>query len=368
MGFDFRGHGMTVGSLFSGIGGIDLAFERAGFTIAWQVEIDRQAISVLARHWPTVKRKTDVNECGKDNLSPVDIIVGGFPCQSFSIAGKREGLANAQKSGLWSQMLRITNELQPKYLLWENVPGLFSANRGRDFATILCQLANIGYFGCWRTLDGQYFGVPQRRRRVFGLFARRDIGARSCYEILFESESLCRHSSPCRKARKSIAATIRGRSSSSGVSAPGRGGEDDTNIVVVRRPIQELSDGIGGTSGGYASDTERMTFIPTTAYSVNAKRRSGWMDGESETLITHSLRGIGFDASEDGTGRGTPLVPGVRRLTPRECERLQSLPDDWTRFEDTGKEIADGPRYRMIGNGVVVNCLNWIAKRIREHG
>ena len=375
---------MRIGSLFSGIGGIDLAFDRAGFSVAWQVEIDRQAASVLAHHWPDVPRFEDVNKVGKRNLPRVDIIAGGFPCQSLSVAGQRAGLADLDKSGLWFQMLRITNELRPSFLLFENVPGLLSSNGGRDFAIIIRGLADVGYHGAWRTLDACRFGVPQRRRRVFGLFARGRSGAERCAEILSLRESVRRYSQASGEARQDVAATISG----------GLG-------------IGSVSPTITSNGDAHSGFRDDHGLIPTLSMCLNAKAGNR-DDGESETFIAHTLRGEGFDASEDGTGRGTPLVysmqermeslnpdagpngkgwddsgvaftlearhrpqtvagqVGVRRLTPLECERLQGLPDRYTEFDANGKQQADGPRYKQIGNGVAVPVVEWIARRIAD--
>ncbi|MBB6591001.1 DNA cytosine methyltransferase [Ralstonia solanacearum] len=156
----------TVGSLFAGIGGFDLGFERAGFRTAWQVEIDPIRRAVLADRFPHAQRFDDVRACGRHNLSAVDVIVGGFPCQDLSTMGKRAGLAG-ERSGLFYEVVRIINELRPRWLVLENVTGLLSCNDGEDFAAVIGTLAECGYLGFWRVLNAQYFGVPTKRRRVF---------------------------------------------------------------------------------------------------------------------------------------------------------------------------------------------------------
>lgn len=176
----------TVGSLFSGAGGFDLGFDRAGFSFRWQVEVDPTARRVLARHWSATPRFRDVvgmsrvpRRLGRwqDRWGSPDVVIGGFPCQDVSVAGNRGGLAGS-RSGLWWHMLRVVNGLRPRFLVWENVPGLLSSDGGRDFRRILSALADRGYFGCVRVLDAQHFGVPQRRRRVFGVFATAQFGPR----------------------------------------------------------------------------------------------------------------------------------------------------------------------------------------------
>ncbi|MCJ7442995.1 MAG: DNA (cytosine-5-)-methyltransferase, partial [Methanotrichaceae archaeon] len=174
---------MKYGSLFSGIGGFDIALNRAGFIPAWMCEIDKSCQNILKKHFEGVKIYDDVRTIR--NAEPVDLICGGFPCQDLSVAGKRAGLAG-ERSGLWFEFARVIDELEPKWVVIENVPGLLSSNKGRDFAVIIQWLVKRGYGVSWRILDAQYFGVPQRRRRVFivGSFGN----GRSA-EVLFERES-----------------------------------------------------------------------------------------------------------------------------------------------------------------------------------
>ena len=164
---------MRLGSLFTGIGGFDLAFERAGFELAWQVEIDEHCRRVLERHWPEVRRHRDVRHVHDERaarcpgcLSAVDVLAGGFPCQDVSVAGRRAGLAG-ERSGLWFEFHRLAAHLRPRWVVIENVPGLLSSNGGRDFGVIVRGLVELGYGVAWRVLDAQYFGVAQQRRRVF---------------------------------------------------------------------------------------------------------------------------------------------------------------------------------------------------------
>ncbi len=156
----------TVGSLFAGIGGFDLGFEQAGFTTAWQVEIEADLRQVLALRFPHAQQFADVRDVGAHNLCPVDVLIGGFPCQDVSSMGARAGLAGA-RTGLFWEVCRIVEEIRPQWLVLENVVGLLTSNGGQDFGVVLQALADRGYVGCWRVLDAQYFGVAQRRRRVF---------------------------------------------------------------------------------------------------------------------------------------------------------------------------------------------------------
>jgi DNA (cytosine-5)-methyltransferase 1 len=156
---------MRVGSLFSGIGGFDLGFERAGFDITWQVEIDDYANRVLAKHWPHVARYRDVRECGAANLAPVDVICGGFPCQPHSLAGRR--LASADERDLWGEFARIIREIRPRWVVAENVSGLLSSEAGRFFGRVLGDLAACGYDAEWDCIPAVTFGADHVRDRVW---------------------------------------------------------------------------------------------------------------------------------------------------------------------------------------------------------
>lgn len=155
---------MTFGSLFAGIGGIDLGLERAGMECRWQVEIDSFCRKVLAKHWPNVRRYEDVREVGAANLEPVDLVAGGFPCQDVSNAGKREGLGG-ERSGLWREFYRVIRELQPRLVLVENTTGLSV----RGLGAVLGDLASAGFDAEWATIPASAFGAAHRRERVFVL-------------------------------------------------------------------------------------------------------------------------------------------------------------------------------------------------------
>jgi DNA (cytosine-5)-methyltransferase 1 len=165
---------LTYGSLFAGVGGFDLGFDSAGWECKFQVEWDKHCQSVLKKHWPDLPKFEDVRDVNGADLTPVDLISFGSPCQDLSVAGKRSGL-EGNRSGLFFEAIRIikemrnaTNNQYPKWAIWENVPGALTSNNGKDFGEVLDQMANIGALGIeWNILDAQWFGVPQRRRRVF---------------------------------------------------------------------------------------------------------------------------------------------------------------------------------------------------------
>ena len=199
---------MNSVSLFAGVGGFDLALQRAGVKVVSAVEIDKHAQKVLSKQFPVTAIHSDIKEVTGDQLRadgfrPEDgIITGGFPCQDLSVAGARQGLAG-ERSGLFWQIIRLTDELKPKWLILENVPGLLSSNKGRDMGIVIGALVDRGYGVCWRVLDAQHFGVAQRRRRLFIVCCLGD--HRRPVEVLFEPESGIRHPAPRRKKGQDFA-------------------------------------------------------------------------------------------------------------------------------------------------------------------
>ena len=183
---------LTVGSTFTGVGGADLGFEWAGFDIKWQCESDAWKQTVLRAHWPSVELFDDI--CTMKDPPPVDVMIGGFPCQDLSVAGRRKGFSG-ERSVLAFEFLRVAESLQPRWIVLENVPGLLSSNGGRDFARLIDEVVGCGYGVAWRILDARYFGVPQRRRRVFIVARRADAqhdprsASRLALRALFESGS-----------------------------------------------------------------------------------------------------------------------------------------------------------------------------------
>lgn len=362
---------MTFGSLFSGIGGFDLGFERAGMKCAWQCEIDKHCQKLLRDKWPHAQLYDDVTKIGVDNLGRVDLICGGFPCQDVSVAGKRAGLAG-ERSGLWHEFRRILDELRPGWTVIENVPGLLSSNGGRDFAAVIRGLVELGYGVSWRILDAQYFGLAQRRKRVFivGHF-----GDGCAAEILFERQSLSWDSRPSRTAGQRVAKSIMRGSSNPGVNPPGRRQEDDENIVISGTLGAHKTGGRGGSD----MDTNGAYIISPSVTSKWAKGSGDPSGDECQNLTVVPIQEIGKRQSGtpmNGVGYGNDGDPmftlqrsaehgvaysmGVRRLMPIECERLQGFPDNHT------AAFSDSTRYRMLGNAVAVPVAEWIGQRIIE--
>lgn len=401
----------TIGSLFAGIGGFDLGFERAGFTTAWTCEIDQKAQAVLRLRFPQAVHHDDVTQVGAHNLGPVDVVTFGSPCQDLSVAGKRAGLAGA-RSGLFHESVRIIRELRerygkPDFAVWENVPGAFSSNGGRDFAVVVQEMVDLGARDvAWRVLDSRFFGVAQRRRRVF-LVA--DFGGERAEQILALTEGVRGHSPKGRKTRQG--------------AAEGAGeGFDERGIP---RTVGALTDG-AHNGGGLTDRTHtRVEYSPRIANPLTARMHKGINstldEGQTPVVIGGCFENsaYGFYSNEGShgmgdnrevspslkivTGLGIPSppavaileVPGtlgggsgqrgwsndldrsgafipqgpvVRRLTPVECCRLQGFPDDWNAegIDKTGKRIAmaDSSRYRQLGNAVTVNVAEWIGKRM----
>ena len=315
-----------VGELFAGIGGFGLAAQRAGFELAWACEIDDFASRVYGARFPTVPVHPDVRDF---EGVPVDCITAGFPCQDLSVAGKRKGLVG-ERSGLFWEIVRIASRLRPRWLLLENVPGLLSSHRGRDFETVLAALDELGYGVAWRVLDAQFFGVPQRRRRVFIVG---HLGGPCPPEVLFEPEGVPRDSQKGRQARAGVTGDVAACINSGG-NAGGFRTEPGAHIVSMTTQPDGSPQGIG--RGG-----------PVVAATLSAEhgRNHGLGNAnETELLVTHSLR----------------VETSPRRLTPRECERLQGFPDDWTLIDGA----SDSARYRALGNAVAVPCVEWILRRL----
>lgn len=340
---------MRVGSLFSGIGGFDLGLERAGMQVAWQVEKDARCREVLERGWPDVPRHEDVRHVGAAELSPVDLLCGGFPCQDVSVAGAREGLAG-ERSGLFYQLIRIAREIAPRWVLIENVPGLLSSNDGRDMGTVLGTLADCGYGWCYRVLDSQHFGVPHRRDRVF-IVGRR--GGPCPPEVLFEPESVQGDPRTHRPRRPGHARRAEGSA---------REGGRDSRVAVYTKARRSQSENepeswdVGETcptldAGGHTPRTAVIAFSFTPISGQGTDLRV------ARTDVSNALSPT---SEGEKTDRGVRILQdGIpRRLTPLECERLQGLPEGWT------KGFPLSVRYKQIGNAVTVPVAEWIGKRI----
>jgi len=269
---------MNAVSLFAGVGGFDLALERAGVPVVAAVEIDKNASGVLAHRFPNSTLFGDIQEVTGNDLLRAGfipergIITGGFPCQDLSVAGKRAGLAGG-RSGLFWEICRLLDDLHPKYFILENVPGLLSSNGGRDMGTVVGALAELGYGIAYRVLDAQNFGVPQRRRRVFIVGCLGDSGAAPA-EILAISEGLFGDSQTSQpKGQETTGAA--GTSVASGEVAERerereRGDRDNRPDLRLQELQQPSRSDVGQSrcygQTGFAKYSERVTTLTSTTY------------------------------------------------------------------------------------------------------
>ena len=398
---------LTHGELFAGISGFGLGAQQADIKTLWAVEIDVACRKVLKRHYPNIIILEDVMKCGAHNLPPVDIISFGSPCQDMSVAGKRTGLKGA-RSNLFYEAIRICYELKPTFAVWENVPGALSSNAGRDFASVLASFRDIGARDiAWTVLDAQYFGVAQRRRRVF-LVA--DFRAERAAQILFESEGVSWNPEKIRKQRQSVARPLanstttnrgdesqqtfitafdwqvgdggndksfRGKSRQSivrsGDYAQLRAGAVDAIAIDVRN-IREQPNGISGTLQSKENGSYSLNYLNPI---LVMDRQSGGdvrlnisqthtsaLQANQVPAVSQPIRSNPYNNSDPSMEANMHIVqqPGVRRLTPLECSRLQGFPDDWLNNLD----LSDNAKYRMLGNAVAVPCAKWIFKRIQQ--
>ncbi len=325
-------------SLFSGIGGFELGIQQAyedyrstrplsspeevghggstssdrdnGSTQPKQAscigfsEIDKYAVQIYQRHFPEHKNYGDITKIITSELPAFDLLVGGFPCQAFSIAGKRRGFDDTRGT-LFFEIARILRDKQPRLFLLENVKGLLSHDNGRTFSTIIATLDELGYDLQWQVLNSKNFGVPQNRERVFIVGHLRGTSRPQVFPVTQGS-------------RSDIAQLNRPRHSNSRVYS---------------------TDGIGPTLNT-AQGGNRQPFI------TNPKMMNHKKDYENSVAITAT------------SYKEPPVVSGIRRLTPTECERLQGFPDGWT------EGVSDTQRYKCLGNAVTVNVIEEIARRL----
>ena len=315
---------MTYLSVCSGIEAVSVAWEPIGFKPIGFSEIEPFPCELLKQKYPAVKNYGDITQYEKWNIGQFDILAGGTPCQSFSIAGKRGGTAD-ERGALMYAYLGIVEAYRPRWIIWENVPGVLSSNSGYDFTSFLAGVEECGYGWAYRVLDAQYFGVPQRRRRVFvvgHIDNRPDLAA----EVLFEQE----------KHRPSF----------------------EANKDKGQEITETLTTGFGGR--GFDCDTILNNQFAVESYTLSSfaqykdgvgtlKASGGDFGGGSETIIKERNR--------------------IRRLTPLECERLQGFPDNYTQIEWRGKPVEQCPdslRYKAIGNSMAVPVMRWIGERIKR--
>lgn len=406
-------------SLFSGAGISDVGFERAGFDCLAQVEIDKTANRVRRKHFPNVQHFEDIRSFDAKQFLGVDAVFGGFPCQDYSVAGNRAGLAG-DRGALWWELHRVLGECRAPFIGLENVPGLLSSDKGIAFGTILNSLVQLGYCVAWRILNLRYFGVPQRRRRVLIVG---HLGGGRASQVQFDASCLSGNLETFNQEGEEdpgdVAGCLGGGSGARGWStsldvcgafipthsaslmAKGNDSQDPTMQTYI--PIQyaeqlgreNRQNGMGIRLEGapmYTLETRQPhgVAIPFSVEQITSPdNRSNPQDGDpchsisayghgpavaftskdhgaDASEVSPTLRGMGHDKSHANGGGQVAIAQGwrVRRLTPRECERLSGLPDDFTRWDYEGKELADGPRYKLLGNAWCVPQAEWLARGI----
>ena len=432
---------MIYGSVCSGIEAATVAWHPLGWKPSFFSEIEAAPRSVLSHHYPNVPLHGDFTTIGANQYEPIDLLVGGTPCQSFSIAGLRGGLDD-DRGNLALEFLRLAQRTRPKWLVWENVPGVLSSNGGRDFGSILGGLVECGYGFAYRVLDAQYFGVAQRRRRVFVVGYLGDW--RPAAAVLFERHSLQGHSAPSREKREEVAGTLAARFGRScnnheecvaqTLTARTGGFDLETETPILQNwpaeveaivtgslcartgqsiSVQDADQGhlvawpaevaptlnaafgsklgledqhIRGGAGLFVNGkvpTHGGVFDVTPTLTSNGDAHSGFRDEHGLVPTAYSIMPMnsGKDYKARQTDVAQPLMAGgpvggnqggdfiahqaVRRLTPRECERLQGFPDDYTLVPHRNKPMSDGPRYKALGNSMAVPVMRWIGERIQ---
>jgi DNA (cytosine-5)-methyltransferase 1 len=365
-------------SVCSGIEAASVAWHHLGWEPVGFSEIEPFPSAVLAHRFPAVPNYGDMTKFQEWPIEPgtIDILVGGTPCQSFSVAGLRKGLEDP-RGNLMLTYLAIAARFKPRWVVWENVPGVLSSSGGRDFGTFLRALGELGYGWSYRVLDAQYVrvgrwprAVPQRRRRVFVVGCLGDWTAAA--EVLAIREGLQRHIEASGKTRKGAATDAEGGAGSGGIFtshgvAPCL--ETTSNDYSRADGFTMIAQPTAGTLGnrGLRSHTEldgHGAYIPVAQpvpydlFQITAPvNRQNRKPGDP----CHTL------ARDNAAHAAVAQAMTVRRLTPRECERLQGFPDDWTLIPYRGKpadQCPDGPRYKALGNSMACNCMAWIGERI----
>ena len=389
-------------SVCSGVEAATVAWHHMGWQAAGFSEIEKFPSEVLAHHYPTVTNYGDMTQYKEWNLGSIDLLVGGTPCQSFSVAGLRKGMDDP-RGNLALVYCGILNHHRPKWFVWENVPGVLSSNRGRDFGAFLGALAELGYGFAYRVLDAQYWGVAQRRKRVFVVGYLGDW--RPAGAVLFEPKSVSRDTAPSRKEGQgvaggfvpSIASTIQttchdySRADGFNMIATGAFGKEIADTVTAKfsKGAELLQQGAQNGGNCVLQPIHCVETFPTLLSSTAGVSRPGNENTEHQTYVAYSFDSLASNSmkssnplsgcrqvelsktidttypcpSKNQGGIGIMQNMAVRRLTPVECERLQGFPDNYTNIKD---KCPDGPRYKTMGNSMAVPVMRWIGERINK--
>ena len=390
---------MRYGSVCSGIEAASVAWSPLGWEPQFFSEIEAFPSAVLQHHHPDVPNYGDMTKFKDWPDHAIDLLVGGTPCQSFSVAGLRAGLADP-RGNLMLTYLAIAARYRPRWLVWENVPGVLSSGDGRDFGTFLAGVAELGYGFAYRVLDAQFcraYGfsgaVPQRRRRVFVVGYLGDW--RRAAAVLFDGTSLRGDPAPRREAGQGLAATISSR--------PTGGGGLGTDFELIRgTPIIAVSDTLTSNGDAHSGFRDHKGLVAEPIVMMERGRADGpnleiRQDGTANAILTpnggRGGLGVGAVAIQAGALRENPTSGpdgisvqsdvaytiearaevqavqqawAVRRLTPTECARLQGFPDDYlSQVKYRGKPPADGPMAKALGNSMACNVMRVLGQRIQ---
>lgn len=397
---------MTLGSLFDGIAGFPLAAKRQGITPVWGSEIEADCIDISAKHFPDMQQLGDITKISGADIQPVDIISFGSPCQNLSVAGNGKGLAGSE-SRLFFEAVRIIDEMRcatngkyPKYAVWENVAGAFSNNKGRDFQKVLEEITktaipmpNSGRWAAagmvrssggstaWRMLDAQYWGVPQRRKRIYLV---RDFRTDRAGQILFESERVLGYAEKSRGYEKGYAGQIEDSITGSCSGRMEQGTDGQMKFNFSEEPKKHTTLDFGRTADRVYMDAKKSVTLMgragegggrTGLYLMPVYTITGNAIGRKAGAGGNQL-GIGQDVSPTLTANDRHAVAApeeswrqkyrVRSLTPLECERLDGFPDNWTQYGESGKEMSSNARIKALGNSIAVPCAERVFKGIAE--
>ena len=376
-------------SLFSGIEAASVAWKDLGWQCVGVSEIEPFPCAVLKKHYPNVPNLGDITKITKEmlnELGPIDIVVGGSPCQSYSVAGNKKGLDDP-RGQLMFDYIRVVRDTKPKWFIWENVPGVLSSNNGKDFGSLLWEMEKLGYDLAWRVLDSKDFGVPQKRRRVF-LVGHLGKGA-SPRKVLFESEGSSRHIEKSHQSREDNSTEIEDGVGTSSFRKSKRARNHDDYETWVE---EEQTNTLNVFDSSDVRTTQCIVESQYYEHHPNDSRTKGPLDlantvsarygtggGNTpvvvETVLDKARTLCARDGKDGGPGeegmyaieRSNKLR--VRRLTPLECERLMGFPDGYTEIEWKGKSLENCPvshRYKCLGNSMVTNVIKWLGVGIEN--
>jgi DNA (cytosine-5)-methyltransferase 1 len=401
-------------SVCSGIEAASVAWHDMGWEPVAFSEIEPFPSEVLKIRFPNTPNWGDMTKFNTWPDANVNLLVGGTPCQSFSVAGLRQGLKDP-RGNLMLTFLAIAERYKPKWIVWENVPGVLSSNGGKDFGSFLGALGELGYGWAYRVLDAQWFGVAQRRKRVFVVGCLGD--QRAAAEVLFESEGVSRNPAPSREKRQAVTGATEesvggGKwwdgGDTSATLTTRSGGQympDKDNFQAVIQPtIIDRTAFNQGENAQYEPKIEESETTPSlVARGPHAVAQPIAVDTFNQTTNEHTTQTLGSSATDvnhywavmypqvvdwrttqvdenmtqtlktDLAKMSGPCISSppmaIRRLTPEECEKLQGFPRNWTRIpwkKKPAEDCPDGPRYKACGNSMAVPVMRWIGQRINK--